>query len=668
MTFKIDVLLPFAWTQDKLFTYSSPEKVEKGTFVLVPLQAKESIGLVLNNQSQSSLTEIKPILEILDYKLSHHTIEWIEIVNKYTLIPMHQILKMMLTSYKNLRPAYLEITTGSLNLPQKLPLEMMKESWVKVRKMIANQEIKEVEFPSSNIAMKEDFFSPDQEDVINQSLELIKEHNIILLQGSTGSGKTNVYFEILHKIWQEKKQILILVPEISLTSQLITRFYERFNVHPYRWYNGCKQAIWKWAASGEAGVLIGARSALWAPFSNLGLIIIDEEHSPTYKQESGPRYNAKDIAILKAKCENIPIILVSATPSLETLHNAQTSYKHLKLTRTIKHKLDINLVQTNTWLSDELRKEIKNTLAKNEQVMLFLNRKGFATHIHCSLCSHRLLCNFCTAGLIYHKNNYTHCSYCAKKTILLNECPSCKQKETWKFYGLGIEKIQQEIQTLFPDKKVVLLSSDKTETIDETMKQMENSEIDILIGTQILAQGCHFPNLTLVGIIQGDIGIHAGDIRNTERMYQLISQVKGRCGRADKPGKVIIQTNDVKHPLLKSIADENIIEWLDHELQLRKMHHLPPFTRMIRIIIGAKSSKFIEEVARKIKKPHIKGVEIMGPAPTQLHKYKDEYRWSFLVQYGKDIFPQPQIKKWLESLKLPKQVKLIVDVDPQSFF
>ncbi len=670
MTFKIDILLPYSWTKDQLYTYSSNEIINNGQFVIVPIKDKKAIGLVINNHSTNSQYDLKEIHEILDYKLNEKTIQWINIVHQYTLIPLYQILKMIIISYKNLRPGYLKIDIDmqkELNLQTNcIPLELTKATWVKLKKMINDNKIEEIKFPLSNICINEKFFSEDQMNVINTSKELLKSHNIILLQGATGSGKTNVYFEMLYNIWKQGKKILILVPEISLTSQLVSRFYERFGVFPYRWHNGCKQSIWKWASSDEGGVLVGVRSAIWAPFSNLGLIIVDEEHSTTYKQENGPRYNAKDIAILRAKYEQIPIVLASATPSLETTHN--TNYQHLKLTRTIKHKLNIQLIKTNNWLSNELKTSIQKTLDKDEQVMLFLNKKGFATHIHCSKCANRLLCDFCTAGLIYHKNNYTHCSYCGTKKTLPKECPECKQEKTWKFYGLGIEKIQQEMQILFPKKKVILLSSDSIDIVDKTMKEMENNEINILIGTQILAQGCHFPNLTLVGIVQGDTGIQSGDIRNTEKMYQLISQVKGRCGRAEKAGTVIIQTNNDQNPLLQSIANENINKWIKQEIQLRETYNLPPFSRMIRVILGSKSEKLIEEIVTKIKKPNIEKVEIMGPAPTQLYKYQNEYRWSFLIKYPRNIFPQAKIKKWIDNLNLPKSIKLIIDVDPQSFF
>ncbi|WP_187440033.1 replication restart helicase PriA [Candidatus Cytomitobacter primus] len=671
MSLKFDVLLPYSWTNDELYTYKSNKQIEPGTLVSIPIQNREIIGLVIRRSSDNNCVKnLKEVKEVLNYHLNAKTIKWMNIASKYTLIPMHQILKMILVSYKNNKPGYFETNIIINNLePGKYPLEMLKTNWIKLKKMIKEGEISETKFPTSSIPIDADFFSDDQIYAINQINHMANQHHIITLQGSTGSGKTNVYFEAIAKALEQKKQVLVLVPEISLTSQLIERFHDRFKVYPYRWYNSCKQPIWDWASKEESGVLIGVRSALWAPFNNLGLIIVDEEHSTTYKQENGPRYNAKDIAILKAKSENIPIILVSATPSLETLHNIQTSnYKHIQLTRTIPHKLNIQLVKTKTWMSTELQKHIQITLNKKEQVMLFLNRKGFSTHIYCSTCSNRLLCKACTAGLIFHKSNHTHCSYCAQKSDLPSACPECKAEDSWKFYGLGIEKIHENIQKLFPNNIVSILSSDTTEVIDETMHKMENSEIDILIGTQILAQGCHFPNLTLVGIVQGDIGIHSGDIRNTERMYQLISQVKGRCGRADKPGTVIIQTSDDSHPLLHAIAHENVDHWLEQELQIRKQHNLPPFSRIIRIIISSKSAALTEKIALSIHKPKIPGIEIMGPAPAQLYKYNNDYRWSFLIQYNKKSFPQLQISKWIQSMKLPKNIKLTIDVDPQSFF
>lgn len=667
MTYKYDILFPYSWTRDNLYVYRTRQLIEIGTFVYVYVKNKKTVGMVMGFSNQSEIEDIKEIIEILPYKLTNAVLEWIKVSSKYTLIPMNQILKMILVSHKNDKPGYLLIKKEIENIfPGKYPMEMLKMHWNKIKLMMKEGSIVETSFPMSDQEINRDFFSPDQIEAIDQACNITD--GVVLLKGATGSGKTDVYFEILYNAWKQGKQILLLVPEISLMYQLISRFYERFKVYPYRWHNACKQSIWNWAINGEAGVVIGVRSALWIPFANLGLIIVDEEHSTTYKQENGPRYNAKDIAILRAKYAHVPIVLVSATPSLETIQNIkEKNYRLIELKRTIRHKLHIKLVKTNQWMSNELRKYIEETLGRNEQVMLFLNRKGFATHIHCSKCNNRLLCKACTAGLIFYKNSYTYCSYCSQKQRMPVICSECQSENSWKFYGIGIEKIQEQLRQMFPNKKIALLSSDNDD-VDDVMSQMQNDEIDILIGTQILAQGCHFPNLTLVGVVQGDIGMHSGDIRNTERMYQLISQVKGRCGRADKSGTVIIQTSDDQHPLLKAIAEENTDKWLEQELLIRKTNNLPPFARMIRIIIGSKSASLTEKVITSIKKVIIPGVEIMGPAPTQLHKYNHDYRWSFLVQYDKNIFPQNKIADWIDSFRLPKNVKLIIDVDPQSFF
>ncbi|USO00885.1 MAG: primosomal protein N' [Alphaproteobacteria bacterium] len=711
MIFKVDVLLPHAWTNDQLYSYTSNCPITIGTFVEVDVRNKKAIGLVLEciQVEQHECDNLKNIDHVRLETLQPTTLLWLRLVAAYNMIPLNQLLKMVLSSEKNRKPGYLLLESHSANSssdpaydnlrgyqPQNsnintesncYPIEMLNMHWNELKSMIKIGRCKSISFPTSHKQMDHKFFSVDQLEAI-KALSDTRQYKVYLLHGSTGSGKTDVYFEVVDKLLKEKKQVLILVPEISLTIQLRERFFKRFGFYPYRWYSSCKQSVWDWAIDGEQGVVLGVRSALWLPFTNLGLIIVDEEHSTTYKQESGILYNAKDVAILRAYKENIPIILVSATPSMETLYNASSgTYELVKLSRTITHNLKIKLIdikqdsindkniktsdQTNNklppWLSCELYAQMCNTLKNKEQVLLFLNRKGFATHIYCGKCKNRLLCNACTAGLVFFSDNYTQCSYCGQKKPLPTSCYSCKECE-WQFYGVGIEKIHKQISKLFPENNIALLSSDNINDMEEIMQSMSNGNIDILIGTQILSQGCHFPNLTLVGIIQADVGMNSGDFRSAERIYQLISQVKGRCGRAEKPGSVVIQTFDVNNIILKAIADNNTELLINNELSLRKQHYFPPFSRIIRLIISGSSELVLEEFVNRLSLPRINGVNIIGPTPTELHRYKNKYRWHYLFFFDKKSFPQPQLHQWIKQIRVFKGIKLTIDVDPQTFF
>ncbi|QEK38843.1 replication restart helicase PriA [Candidatus Nesciobacter abundans] len=703
----VDVLLTYSWSADNLYTYKTEGNIEPGTLVKVEAGSKESIGVVWNSPSRNTQTslkniEIKNIKTVLPYKITESSMEWIDLVSNYTLISKSLVLKMVLgsfsekpgyfcsshdlenineilntqtskTSSQNSNKATIDIETNMENInpkqTYKFTISDTELNLIKIKKLLKENHISSIKFPILQKKQNPFEFSEDQKSCVAE-LSKLNGFNPVLLEGQTGSGKTDVYFELVKKVLKQNKQVLIILPEIALAKQIKQRFINSFGYSPYVWHNKSKDSVWKWACEEEYGVLIGVRSAIWIPFKNLGLIIVDEEHSNTYKQENGPRYNAKDLAILKAKKENCPIVLVSATPSLETVWNVQNKiYKHIKLTRQIKHELDIEIVKTKTWMSQKLKTNIEKTLEKKEQVMLFLNKRGFAPFVICEYCNYRLLCSECSTGVVCHKNFYTHCTYCAKKEKLQKICPSCKEEANWKMYGIAIQKIHQEMQNMFPDKNIQMLSSDESNEVDVAIKNILSGKIDIIIGTQILAQGCHFPNLTLVGIVQGDVGMHTGDIRHTERMYQTITQVKGRCGRADKKGKVIIQTQDDESILLKSIAENKTDIWVKEEMEMRQNHDLPPFSRMIRIVFGSSSEASIEKFVHSIKKPKI-SAEILGPAPTQLTKYKNQYRWSFLIKYKKGQFVQKQVKLWIDSIKskLPRNIQIIIDVDPQSFY
>ena len=510
---------------------------------------------------------------------------------------------------------------------------------------------------------------------------------VTLLEGVTGSGKTEVYFHAIRACRAAGRQALVLLPEIALAVPWQDRFTAAFGAPPHAWHSGLgakrRRQTWRAVAEGTAGVVVGARSALFLPFADLGLIIVDEEHDAAFKQEDGVIYHARDMAVVRARLESSPILLVSATPSLETLVNAQSGrYGHLRLPdraggATLPRIQAIDLRQTpparGRFLAPPLTEAIAHTLAQGHQVMLFLNRRGYAPLTLCRQCGQRCQCPNCTAWLVAHRaRRVLTCHHCGHTIPLPPACPACAAVDSLVPVGPGVERIDEEAATLFPTARRLTLTSDTIagpEAAARAADAILTREIDIIVGTQIIAKGWHFPHLTLVGVVDADLGLGGGDLRAGERMLQLLHQVAGRAGRAEIPGHVLLQTHTPHHPVMQALLAADPELFLAEERRLRARDHWPPFGRLAALIIAAPEEALAETAARALGRaaPAGPGVAVFGPAPAPLAMLRGQHRRRLLLRTRRDIAPQPLLRQWLAAVSLPAKVRVTVDVDPMSF-
>jgi primosomal protein N' (replication factor Y) len=509
-----------------------------------------------------------------------------------------------------------------------------------------------------------------------------------LLDGVTGSGKTEVYFEAVSEALRKHKQVLILLPEIALTVQFLDRFAERFGCRPTEWHSDLSQKertrSYRAVMNGEARVVVGARSALFLPFRELGLIIVDEEHEQAYKQEEGIIYNARDMAVVRARIEECPVVLASATPSLESYVNATSGrYAHLRLgarhgSAVLPQTLLIDLRQEKTepgsWLSPPLREALAAALMSGEQAMLFLNRRGYAPLTLCQSCGHKMMCRDCSSWLVEHRyRKRLICHQCGYETTTPPQCPQCGTAASLIACGPGVERVAEEFSALFPQARVAIASSDTMHGPKETqaaIRAMAKHEIDVLIGTQIVAKGHHFPQLTLVGVIDADLGGSDGDVRARERTFQLLHQVAGRAGRAEKPGLVLIQTRNPQDSVMIALASADRDKFYEQERQLRERAHAPPFGRLAALILSGLDAGEVQDAGRALAKaaPPAKGVKVWGPTAAFYHLLRGQSRERLLVQAERNVDVQAYLRAWLASVKVSNRVRVTVDVDPVSFF
>lgn len=530
-------------------------------------------------------------------------------------------------------------------------------------------------------------FSPEQQHAIDQIALSIQQQTFqpMVLDGITGSGKTEVYLEAIDQALKLGKQALVLLPEIALTNQLLARFEHRFGTPPLLWHSNVsptlKRQTWQAVLKGEAKVIVGARSALFLPFQNLGVIIVDEEHDGSYKQEEQIIYHGRDMAVLRASIEQATILLVSATPSLETVQNIEAG-RYQKLTLSARHggavlpsirPIDMRQ-QPKGWLSPPLLNAIQTTLERQQQVMLFLNRRGYAPLTLCRQCGLRLTCPACAVALVEHKQRQRlcchHCGFSQQKPPI---CPDCQTEDSFIPCGPGVERVHEQTCKRFPNARVMTLTSDTFTTgalLDEMIEKIRSYQVDIIIGTQILAKGHHFPLITLVGVIDADLGLSGGDLRCGERTYQLLHQVSGRAGREKNKGQVLLQTYSPDHPVMQSLCRQNRDEFNKLELADRQLHHMPPFSRLVSLNLAARDQTIVAQIARDLgfKAPKVEGVQLFGPTPAPIAYLKGNHRWRFLLKVDKTYPIQRFLDHWLSLVKIPPSVTLHVDIDPQSFY
>ena len=531
--------------------------------------------------------------------------------------------------------------------------------------------------------------TPEQAAAADELLAHTREgFTVTLLDGVTGSGKTEVYFEAIAETLRKGKQALVLMPEIALTSQFIARCEERFSAKPAEWHSGMsapmRGRVWRAVAENEAKLVVGARSALFLPFPELGLVVVDEEHDQSYKQEERVTYQARDLAVLRGSLGHIPVVLSSATPSIESLVNAsQGRYRHIRLGLRYKAAALPKIAaidmrshppERGKWLSPLLVDAVGETLARGEQALLFLNRRGYAPITVCRNCGFKFECPNCSAWLVEHRfRRRLECHHCGTFIPIPETCPNCGAEHSLVPCGPGIERIAEEVAERFPEARGVLLSSDLTPSVSdlrETLREIEDREVDVIIGTQLVAKGHHFPGLALVGVVDADLGLAHADPRAAERTFQLLSQVTGRAGREAIPGSGLIQTYMPEHPVIRALVSGDRDAFLAREIEERRSASLPPFGRLAALLITGSSREAAEHYARAVAlaAPAAQKIQVLGPAEAPLAVIRGRYRFRLLVKATREADLQAYLRLWLKEAPKPKgDIRLSVDIDPYSF-
>ena len=651
---KIPVLFPKIF--DYPFTYKSEisESLNSGDFVKAPFGSTEITGVVWpHEQKTKKKFKIKKISKKINVEnLNTSMIQFISWFSKYNLVPLGMSLKMCLLN-KNVVEKYFD-----------------KEFNKFIIKKNKNKFLLNVDQKKSLKFIRSTGFN----------------YNVIVLEGVTGSGKTLVYFERVKDIIDKGLQALILLPEIALTNQFSRRFKEFFGAEPPIWHSGTtkknKSIIWKGITQGKIKIVIGARSSLFLPFKNLGIIVVDEEHDVSYKQDEGVSYNARDMAITRASLENIPINLVTSIPSIETYNNIVNKKYHItKLEKRYKKaslptieiiNLHSELLDKNTWIANKTINKVNQYLDKGDQVLFFLNRRGYAPFVICKKCGYKFQCPNCAVNLNFHKKlNKLLCHYCGHKSLLSRLCKD-NRKCDLLFCGPGVERIFAELKKIYPSKKIEIFSSDtlkKNKSTDTLLKKVEKKKIDILVGTQLLSKGFHFPKLNCIVVVDSDFSSHGYDLRSAEKNIQLYHQLSGRAGREGGTSTIYFQTYTPEDEILLNISKNDPHAFLQRELLLRKEKRLPPFYRLISLIISGKNESLIMKFAINIKSklPKIKEVNVLGPVLAPITKIRKKYRCRILIRYPKNLFIQKYLSQILNKIKITPGIKLEVDVDPINF-
>ena len=644
---KAQVLLPKVFNFP--FTYKSKTEEKIGDLVEVPFGKKNEIGVVWkSNYSEPKDIKIKDIKKKIEYSINRKLIDYIEWFSSYNMVPIGLVLKMVIGGTDK----FLRIGDN--------PIKIKK---TKVKNFRLNQE---------------------QLDAL-KFLEKVKDKfDVSVLQGTTGSGKTLVYFERIKQIIKQNNQALVLLPEIFLTNDFKSRFEDFFGFEPAIWHSKVtpknKRIIWKGVMSNKIKILIGARSALLLPFKKLGLIIVDEEHDTSYKQDEGVTYNARDMAISRANFEKIPIHLITSIPSVETYKNiCNKKYRHIKINKRFNDyplpdakivNLSINK-NKNKFIAPETIELVKKYLDKGDQILFFVNRRGFAPYLICKKCGNKLICPNCSMYLTFHKiKNKSICHHCSFEKIQ----SKFKDKGICELmmYGPGVEKVFDEVKEIFPNKKTRIFSSDYLNTNDKTrklFKEIKENKIDILIGTQMISKGFNFSKLNCIVVIEADFSGRGYDLRSTEKNIQLYQQLSGRAGRFSSRSLIIYQTLSPYDVTLNELIKNQSEKLLSNELSLREKNKLPPFIRLIALIISSKNHNLSLQGAREIKNKlnQLNDIEVLGPIDSPLLKIKKNFRSRLLVRFNNRFLMQKKITNVLNKLKISSKIKLTVDVDPINF-
>ncbi len=532
--------------------------------------------------------------------------------------------------------------------------------------------------------------SPDQQAAADMFVAAVRGHKFapFLLDGVTGSGKTECYFEGVAEALRLGRQVLVLLPEIALTENFLRRFEARFGAPPVLWHSSLKASerrrAWRAIISGQAQVVVGARSALFLPYANLGLIVVDEAHEVSFKQEDGVRYNARDVAVIRARFEAVPVVLASATPALESMQLAEAGvYQRVVLQDRFggAQLPEISVVDLRTespergrWLAPRLVAEMRERLERGEQSLLFLNRRGYAPLTLCRHCGYRFQCPNCSAWLVEHRlSRRLACHHCGHEVASPSQCPECATEDCLVACGPGVERIADEVKELLPDARVAVVTSDTLNTPDKIAEFVASAEVglvDVIVGTQLVTKGYHFPELTLVGVVDADLGLEGGDLRAGERSYQQIAQVSGRAGRGEKTGEVLIQTRHPEAPVIAALASGDRDAFYAAEAEARRDAGAPPFGRWAAIIVSSEDDAEAREAARQIgaARPNLPDIDVHGPAPAPMQLLRGRHRYRLLLNARRSSELQRVIREWLGPLRFPQGVRVGVDIDPYSFF
>ena len=722
---RVPVLLPVAL--DQTYDYLVPPglELEPGCFALVPFGPQMRIGIVwdrpVGDARPVDPKKLKTITGRLDAPpLPVQSLRFAEWVARYTLGPLGMVVRMMMSAqaaFEPSKPRFGVTIVADAPLPPRMTperqraLDIAADGLIRARKSLADEAacttgvidglvksgcLAEVAIPEKRLATP----SPGHAEVELSADQAAAAHalhsaidadafSVSLLDGVTGSGKTEVYYEAVAHALAKGRQVLILLPEISLTSQFMNRFKARFGAPPAEWHSALSSVergrTWKAAATGEARCIVGARSALFLPFTDLGLIVIDEEHDPGFKQEDRVHYQGRDMAIVRASIAGAPIVLASATPSIESHVNARTGrYRHLVLPGRF-HGAELPEItavdmrkqppERGKWLAPPLVEAVDATLAKKQQALLFLNRRGYAPLTLCRTCGHRIECPQCSAWLVEHRfRGRLNCHHCGFSLPLPKRCPKCEAEDSLVACGPGVERIAEEVAERWPEARTLILSSDLVPGLTEMraiIKRIEEGEADIIIGTQIVAKGHHFPDLAMVGVVDGDLGLaQSADPRAGERTFQLLHQVTGRAGRSFARGYGLVQTHMPDHPVMQAIVASDREAFLNYEIQTRQSGLLPPYGRLVAIVVSAKHREVAQGYARELARraPAAESIQVLGPVEAPIAVIRGRHRWRLLLKAPRETDVQAYVREWMAVVPEVKgDVRVTVDIDPYSF-
>lgn len=718
----VPVLLPLAL--DTTYDYMAPDDppLEPGDFVLVPIGPRREVGVVWERDPDAKPVDPKKLKSIVERfelpPLSAPARRFADWVARYTLSPKGMVLKMMMSAsdvfspdaprwgYKLAGPPpprmtaerkrVIEAAEGGKVWTKAALAERAGVSYGVIDGLAQAGTFMRVELPRWKPPQpKPDFAPPDLSEPQAYAAHSLRERlaaggfSVSLVDGVTGSGKTEVYFEAVAECLRQGRQALILLPEIALTNQFLQRFEARFGCRPQEWHSAISSAerarVWRAVAEGEAKVVAGARSALFLPFADLGLIVVDEEHDNAFKQEDRVTYQGRDMAVVRGTVDNAAIVLSSATPSLESIVNArQGRYAHLILPQRFAgasmpeiSAIDLRVTPPDRgrWLSPPLVQAMIETLERGQQSLLFLNRRGYAPLTLCRTCGHRIECPQCSASLVEHRfRKQLTCHHCGFTLPAPKACPKCSDEGSMVPCGPGVERVAEEVAERFPGVETAILSSDLipgVRALREIIDKIVAGESKVIIGTQLVAKGHHFPFLATVGVVDGDLSLATGDPRAAERTFQLLSQVTGRAGREDSVhGRGLIQTHLPEHPVMRAIIANDRESFIEQEIEARREASMPPFGRLAALIVSAKTRPEAEQYARRVAlaSPRSAKISVLGPAEAPLALIRGRHRFRLLVKASKDADLQAYLRHWLASAPPAKgSLRLTVDIDPYSF-